>query len=218
MNLNLDTVIKWSGAYIEGVGVLAAIFFLTLIFALPLGLFIALGRSSQNPFVWRPFHYYITVFRGTPLILQLIVVFYAPYYLFGVNMNRFAAAILAFVLNYAAYFSEIYRGGISSIHRGQYEAAQVLGFSRLQTFLRIIFPQVVKRIALPMSNEFNTLVKDTALVSTLAVVELYRIARNTAAATSSIIPLFAAGVVYLVLNYFVTRFFLWFEKRLDYYK
>jgi polar amino acid transport system permease protein len=208
----------WSPLYIEGAGVLAAIFFLTLFFALPLGLFIAFGRSAKNPFIWRPFHYYIAVFRGTPLILQLIVVFYGPSYIFGVNMNRFAAAVLAFVLNYAAYFAEIYRGGISSIPHGQYEAAQVLGFSRIQSFLRIIFPQVIKRITLPMSNEFNTLVKDTALVSTLAVVDLFRTARTTASATSSIVPLFAAGAIYLVLNYFVTRFFLWFEKRLDYYR
>jgi polar amino acid transport system permease protein len=146
------------------------------------------------------------------------VVFYAPYYIFGINLDRFAAAVSAFVLNYAAYFAEIYRGGINSIPYGQYEAAQVLGFSRFQTFLRIIFPQMIKRIALPMSNEFTTLVKDTALVSTLAVVELYRIARNAAAATSSIVPLFAAGAVYLVLNYFVTCFFVWFERRLDYYR
>ncbi|MDR2401750.1 MAG: amino acid ABC transporter permease [Deferribacteraceae bacterium] len=216
--MNYDAIVKWSGVYLEGTWVLAKIFFLTLAFALPLGLLIAVGRGSKNPFIWRIFHYYIAVFRGTPLILQLIVVFYAPSYIFGINLDRFAAAVMAFVFNYAAYFAEIYRGGINSIPRGQYEAAQVLGFSRIQTFLKIISPQMVKRIALPMSNEFTTLVKDTALVSTLAVVELYRSARNAAAATTSIIPLFAAGAVYLVLNYFVTRFFIWFEKRLDYYR
>jgi polar amino acid transport system permease protein len=156
--------------------------------------------------------------RGTPLLLQLIVVFYGPYYLFGINLHRFGAAVLAYVLNYSAYFAEIYRGGIQSISAGQYEAAQVLGLNRRQTFIRIILPQVIKRITLPMSNEFTTLVKDTALVSTLAVVELYRVARNAAAVHVSILPLFAAGAIYLFLNYIVTRFFLWFEKKQDYYR
>jgi polar amino acid transport system permease protein len=214
----IAAIIKYHGSYLNGAGILTAIFFLTLLFALPLGLVIALGRCSKNPFIWRPFHYYIAVLRGTPLILQIIIVYYGPSYLFGVNFNRFTAGVIAFVLNYAAYFAEIYRGGIISIPSGQYEAARVLGFSHVQTFLRIIFPQIVKRIAPPMSNEFTTLVKDTALISVIALEELYRAARNVSVATSSIMPLFAAGAVYLVLNYIVTRFFHWFEKRLDYYR
>ena len=194
------------------------VFSLTLLFALPLGLFIALGRLSKNGFIWRPLHFYILFMRGTPLLLQLIIVFYGPAYLFHINLNRFSAAILAYVLNYAAYFAEIYRGGILSIPVGQYEAAQVLGFSRRMTFVRIILPQVIKRITLPMSNEFTTLVKDTALISTLAIVEIFRIAKSASSQSVSIIPLFVAGAIYLLLNAGVTQFFLWFERRQDYYQ
>lgn len=194
------------------------VFFLTLLFALPLGLFIALGRMSKNAFIRQPLHIYILLMRGTPLLLQLIIVFYGPAYLFGINLNRFFAAILSYVLNYAAYFAEIYRGGILSIPSGQYEAAQVLGFSRKMTFVRIILPQVIKRITLPMSNEFTTLVKDTALISTLAIVEIFRIAKSASSQSVSIIPLFVAGAIYLILNAGVTQFFLWFEKQQDYYR
>ena len=194
------------------------IFFLTLLFALPLGLMVALGRMNKNVLIWRPIHYYILFMRGTPLLLQLIIVFYAPAYLFGINLNRFFAAILAYVLNYSAYFAEIYRGGIQSIPTGQYEAAQVLGFSRRMTFFRIIMPQVVKRITLPMSNEFTTLVKDTALISTLAVVEVFRIAKSASSTSVSIVPMFVAGAIYLLLNAGVTKFFQWFEKKQEYYK
>ncbi|MDR2883568.1 MAG: amino acid ABC transporter permease [Deferribacteraceae bacterium] len=194
------------------------VFFLTLFFALPLGLVIAMGRMSHNPLIRVPIYYYILFMRGTPLLLQLIIVFYAPSYIFGINLNRFSAAILAYVLNYAAYFSEIFRGGIQSIPVGQYEAAQVLGFNRRTTFMRIVLPQVVKRITLPMSNEFTTLIKDTALISTLAIVEVFRIAKSASSASVSIVPLFVAGGIYLTLNACVTKFFVWFEKKQDYYR
>ena len=156
--------------------------------------------------------------RGTPLILQLIVVYFAPYYLFGINTERFAAAVAAFILNYSAYFAEIYRGGIQSIPKGQYEAAEVLGFTGPQTFMRIVLPQVVKRILPPISNEVITLVKDTALVQVLGVSELFRVANNEASRVSSITPLFIAGVFYFVMNWLVTRVFHFTEKKLDYYR
>ncbi len=201
-----------------GTVVALEVFLLTLLFALPLGLLLAIGRLNKRSIIWRPIHYYILFMRGTPLLLQLIIVFYGPAYLFGINLPRFFAAVLAYVLNYSAYFAEICRGGIMSIPQGQYEAAQVLGFSRGTTFFRIVLPQVVKRIALPMSNEFTTLVKDTALISTLAIVEIFRIAKSASSTSVSIVPLFVAGAIYLLLNAGVTKFFMWFEKRLDYYK
>jgi polar amino acid transport system permease protein len=204
--------------FLGGTVVALEVFFFTLLFALPLGLLLALGRLNKRGLIWRPIHYFILFMRGTPLLLQLIIVFYAPAYLFGLNMPRFFAAILAYVLNYSAYFSEIYRGGIMSIPQGQYEAAQVLGFNRSATFFRIVLPQVVKRIALPMSNEFTSLVKDTALISTLAIVEIFRIAKSASSTSVSIIPLFVAGGIYLLLNAGVTKFFMWFEKRLNYYR
>lgn len=207
------------------------LFFCTLLFALPLGLFLAFGKMSNKAIIWRPVHYFILIMRGTPLLLQLIVVFYGPYYLFGVNpykifefltgglvSDRFIAAVIAYTLNYSAYFAEIYRGGIQSIPVGQYEATQVLGFSRYQAFKRIVLPQVVKRITLPMSNEFTTLVKDTALISTLAMVDVFRVATSASARTVSLVPLFVAGVIYLLLNAVVTQFFSWFEKKQEYYK
>lgn len=145
--------------------------------------------------------------------------FFVPYYIFGTPFkSRFTAAIVAFVLNYAAYFAEIYRGGIESIDQGQYEAAKVLGYSKAQTYLRIIIPQVVKRILPPMGNEFMTLVKDTALAQTIGVVELYRNATNITSRTSSIAPLIVAGIIYFVLNFVVEKFFLRAEKKLDYYQ
>ncbi len=215
---NPERLLALMGEFWGGTVVALEVFFLTLLFALPLGLLLAMGRLNAKGLIWRPIHYFILFMRGTPLLLQLIIVFYLPSYLFGINLNRFLAAILAYVLNYSAYFAEIYRGGILSIPQGQYEAAQVLGFKKSTTFFRIVLPQVVKRIILPMSNEFTTLVKDTALISTLAVVEIFRIARSASATSVSIMPLFIAGAIYLLLNAGVTKFFMWFEKRLDYYK
>ena len=218
MNFEPEVIKLLALQFTKGTGVALALFFLTLIFALPLGLFLSFGRMSVSALIWRPVHYFILVMRGTPLLLQLIIVFYAPSYLFGYNMNRFAAAVLTYVLNYSAYFAEIYRGGIQSIPKGQYEAALVMGFSKFETFIGVILPQVVKRVLLPMSNEFTTLVKDTALISTLAIVELFRVARSASSTYVSIMPLFVAGAIYLFLNYIVTRAFLWGEKKLDYYK
>ena len=165
--------------------------------------------------------FYISVMRGTPLMLQLIVVYFAPYYVFGIRISpgyRFTAVILAFVLNYAAYFAEIYRSGIESMPVGQYEAAKVLGYGRAQTFFKIILPQVIKRILPPVTNETITLVKDTSLAFVLAEAEMFTIAKQIAAKETSIVPLMAAGVFYYIFNLAVAGFMEYAEKKMNYYR
>ena len=202
---------------LEGTVVSLEIFFLTLACALPLALPVALGRMSRSRLVRAPLHAYILVMRGTPLILQIIFVYFAPYYLFDASWDRFTAVIVAFAVNYAAYFAEIYRGGIQSIPKGQYEAAKVLGFTRADTFFRIVLPQVVKRILPASANEVITLVKDTALAQTIGVAELFRVAQNASARQFSTTPIFIAGAFYFVLNWIVSELFLRLERRLAYY-
>lgn len=198
------------------------LFAFTLLFSLPLGLIIALGRMSPNKLIRGPIKLYILVMRGTPLLLQIIFIYFAPSYMlpdgFRLNLDRVMAAIIAFSLNYAAYFAEIYRGGIESIPRGQYEAAAVLGFTKTQTFLKIILPQVIKGILPPISNEVITLVKDTALVQVLGISELFRVAKNESSRVFSTAPLFIAGLFYLGMNGLVTKIFHSVEKRLSYYR
>ena len=165
----------------KGMGITVEIFFLTLLFSLPLGLVLSFGRMSKNGVLKSVSKFYISVMRGTPLMLQLIVVYFAPFYVFGLKISsgyRFMAVIIAFVLNYAAYFSEIYRSGIESMPIGQYEAAKVLGYTKAQTFFRIILPQVMKRILPPVTNETITLVKDTSLAFVLAETEMFTIAKH----------------------------------------
>lgn len=203
---------------LKGTLVSLQVFGLTLLFAIPLALPIALGRMSRNPVLRALVHGYLLVMRGTPLILQLIFVYFAPAYLFRVSYDRFTAVIIAFTINYAAYFAEIYRGGIESIPRGQYEAAKVLGFTRVQTFFRIVLPQLVKRILPSMGNEVITLVKDTALAQTIGVAELFRAAQNASAREFSTMPIFIAGVFYFVMNWMVSSGFLVAEKKLSYYR
>lgn len=206
-----------------GQGMLAtmAIFFLTLLFALPLGLLIMFIRTSKFlPFQWLA-KLYISIMRGTPLMLQLLVVFFGPYYLFGLQMPnsyRFTAVIIGFSLNYAAYFAEIYRSGIQSISIGQREAAMVLGYSKTQTFGKIIFPQMVKVVMPSVTNEVITLVKDTSLAFALAYTEMFTLAKQIAAAETSIMPLFIAGVFYYVFNFVVAFVMERIEKKLDYYR
>jgi polar amino acid transport system permease protein len=194
------------------------IFFLTLLFGLPLGLIVSFGRMSKLKFINWPIRFYLLIMRGTPLILQLFFFFYFPFYIFNNTLPRFWAAILAMSINYAAYFAEIYRSGIESMPRGQYEAATVLGFSKSQTFVKIILPQVVKRILPPMANEFMTLVKDTALVSVIGVSELYELATDTMSKASSLIPLIMAGVFYLVMNSIVSKVCSIAENKMSYYR
>ncbi len=196
------------------------IFLLTLILSLPLGLLIAFGRMSKNAIVRTIFKVYISIMRGTPLMLQLIVVYFGPHYIFGMSLRGFdfTAVIIAFVLNYAAYFAEIYRSGIESIPKGQYEAARVLGYSKTQTFVKIILPQVIKRIMPPVTNETITLVKDTSLSQVLTISEMFTTAKRITAAESSLIPLFVAGVFYYVFNYAVAFVMERIEKKLNYYQ
>jgi polar amino acid transport system permease protein len=210
-------MVKMLGAMLEGSVVSLQVFFLTLLFALPLALPIAFGRMSSRRLLSVPVNLYILVMRGTPLILQIIFVYFAPYYLFEASYDRFTAVIVAFVLNYAAYFAEIYRGGIQAIPRGQYEAAKVLGFSRADTFFRIVLPQVVKRILPASANETITLVKDTALAQTIGVAELFRVAQNASARQFSTMPIFVAGAFYFVMNWAVSELFLRAERKLAYY-
>lgn len=204
----------------KGMGVTAEIFFLTLLFSLPLGLLVAFGRMSKNGIIRMISKIYISVLRGTPLMLQLIVVYFAPFYVFHLKVGnyRFPAIIIAFALNYAAYFAEIYRAGIESMPVGQYEAARVLGYSRLQTFVRIILPQVVKRILPPVTNETITLVKDTSLAFVLAQAEMFTMAKQIAAKETSIMPLMIAGVFYYLFNLIVATVMERIEKSLNYYK
>jgi polar amino acid transport system permease protein len=194
------------------------IFFLTLIFSLPLGLLVAMGRMSKVKIINLPVRFYILIMRGTPLMLQLLFIFYGLKPIFDVQLDRVTAAEVAFILNYAAYFAEIFRGGIEGIPRGQYEASKVLGLTRRQTFFRIVLPQVVKHIIPPMGNEFITLVKDTSLSQVIGVVELLKVTSNWVSSAVSMTPFVIAGVFYLVMNGIVTRCFTLAEKRLSYYR
>ena len=196
------------------------VFALTLIGSLPLGMVVALLKKSRFAVVRWFISAYISVIRGTPLMLQLLVWYFGPFYLFGMNIGgwRFPAVILGFVLNYAAYFAEIYRGGIESIPVGQYEAAEVLGYTRAQTFMRIILPQVIKRIMPSITNEVITLVKDTSLAFTLAYQEVFSLAKQISASQTSFMPFVIAGVFYFVANYVVEFAMGRIEKALDYYK
>ena len=205
---------------LDGLVVSVEIFLFTLAIALPLGFAIALGRMHRNPVVAGFFRVYISVVRGTPLMLQILFVYFAPYYLFRLPLSgypRLLATVIAFSLNYAAYFAEIYRGGILSIDRGQTEAAVALGLSRGRTFFRIILPQTIKRVIPAVGNEVITLVKDTSLAFTIAVTEMFTIAKQLASANTTMAPLIAAGVFYYVFNFLVAWTMERLEKRLDYY-
>ena len=196
------------------------LFALTLILSLPLGMLVALLRKSRLKTVQMLTRAFISVMRGTPLMLQLLAWYFGPYYLFGWSIRgwRFPALVVGFVLNYAAYFAEIYRGGIESIPIGQYEAAEVLGYTKAQTFMRIILPQVVKRIMPSVTNEVITLVKDTSLAFTLAYQEVFSLAKQISASQTSFMPFVIAGVFYFVANYLVEFGMGRIEKALDYYK
>ena len=206
-----------------GMGKSILIYFLTLLGALLLGLLVAFGRMSKVKPLQLVVKFYISVMRGTPLMLQLMVVFFGPYYLFRIPTGasyRFAAVIIGFVVNYAAYFAEIYRGGIEAIPRGQREAAQVLGYSRSRTFLTIILPQMVKRIIPAVTNEVITLVKDTSLASAIGTVEMFTKAKQIAVSPRSpgMLTFLVAGVFYFVFNAIVAFVMKRVEKSLNYYQ
>lgn len=226
--MSVDEVMKLFGFMCEASLVTMKLFCLTLLFSLPLGLVVALGRmlkyDGRNPLIrlshWilqTVIRFYLLIMRGTPLILQLFFFYFMPAYWFGAVLPRFWAAVLAMSINYAAYFAEIYRGGIESMPKGQYEAAAVLGFGKNQRFFKIILPQVIKRILPPMGNEFMTLVKDTALVTVIGVGEIYDLATDRMSAMSSIVPLIMAGCFYLLMNGIVSKGFSIAEKKLSYY-
>ena len=205
----------------RGLVVSAEIFGLTLLFALPIGLGVSFGRMSKWALPRQAARIYISVMRGTPLMLQLFFFYFGPYYIFGVSSGenyRFVACIIAFSLNYAAYFAEIYRAGIESMPLGQYEAAKMLGFTRAQTFFRIILPQVVKRILPPVTNEVITLVKDTSLAFTLSVMEMFTVAKMAASAHTTMVPFIVAGLFYYVFNYLVAWGMERVERKLSYYR
>ena len=185
------------------------IFAATLIFSLPLGLLISFGRMSKNKIISTIFKLYISVMRGTPLMLQLMVIYFGPFYILGVQISQSwknMAVAIGFVLNYAAYFAEIYRGGIESMPQGQYEAAKILGYTKAQTFIRIILPQVIKRILPAITNETITLVKDTSLAFTIGVTEMF------------MLPYAFAALFYYILNLVVAFIMERIEKKMNYYR
>ena len=216
--MNLTVVMQ---QLVGGMGASLLIFVLTLLFSMPLGLAVAFGRMSKFKPLQAIIKFFIAILRGTPLMLQLLVVFFGPYYMFGWTLPRsyrFIAVILGFSINYAAYFAEIYRSGIESIPKGQYEAAAVLGYNKQQTFFKIIFPQMVKRVLPPVTNEVITLVKDTSLAFVLTYEEMFTVAKQIAAAQTTIMPLFVAGVFYFIFNAVVAFAMERIEKKLSYYR
>ena len=215
---NPEAMLKLISSMQDGFFATLTIFFATLIFSIPLGMVIALLRMSKRRVISMPVSLYILVMRGTPLMLQLFAIYFALPMFFGLNLDRMTATILAFALNYAAYFAEIFRGGMMSIPVGQHEACQVLGMTKVQAFWHVVLPQVVKRVLLPVSNEVITLVKDTSLANIIAVSELFRAAKNEASRTASVEPLFVAGLFYLAMNGIVTLVFSYLTKKMDYYK
>lgn len=197
------------------------IFVVTLVFSLPLGLVVAFGRMSRNGLLRTVTKGYISIMRGTPLMLQLMVVYFGPFYLFGIQISpsyRLTAVLIGFAINYAAYFAEIYRGGIESMPAGQYEAAKILGYGKGQTFFYIIFPQVIKRILPSITNEVITLVKDTSLAFVLAVLEIFTLAKQMASAQTTMVPFVAAGAFYYIFNLIVAVVMEKLEERMNYYK
>ena len=215
---NPENMLRLLRLMLEGVGTTCNLFILTLVFSLPLGMLVALGRMSKRAVIRRPIALYIYIMRGTPLMLQIMFIYFLLPNILPFKVDRFSAVILAMSVNYAAYFAEFFRGGIQSIPQGQYEAGQVLGFTRTQTFFHIILPQVCKRVLLPVTNEVITLVKDTALASTVAVSELMNVAKKQVSGTSSIEPYVVAMIIYLILNGAAEQVCKWVERKMNYYK
>lgn len=214
-NVPIDLLIK---NMIYATGTVLQIFFLTILMSIPLGFLVALAGRSRYKIIRIPTRIYQLIFRGTPLMLQLFFFMYGPYYIFDKGFGRFTACIIAYVVNYAAYFGEIFRGGIAAIPKGQYEAAKVLGYSRFQTFTRIVLPQVVKHVIPATGNEFMTLVKDTALAQVISVREIFNVASSTGSRYFSAVPIVVAAIFYLIMNTVVELAFKIIEKKLDYYR
>ncbi len=216
--MNLVTMVEQLGS---GMVVSIQIFMVTLLFALPLGMLVALGRMSSNSLIQSVVKLYIAIMRGTPLMLQLMVVYFGPYYLFGIRITssyRMTAVLIGFVINYTAYYAEIYRSGFISIPVGQYEAAKVLGYNKVQTFFKIILPQVVKRVIPTVTNEMITLVKDTSLAFVIAVSEMFTQAQKIASAQTTMTPFIIAALFYFIFNGVIAYGMERVEKKLDYYQ
>lgn len=204
----------------KGFGQTFLIFTLTLVFSLPLGLVVYFGRICRlKPVSWLV-RIYISIMRGTPLMLQLLIWYFAPFYLWKMNIGgyKFTAIILGCSLNYAAYFAEIYRSGIEAIPVGQYEAAQLLGYSKVQTFFRVVLPQMIKNVLPSVTNEVITLVKDTSLVYSVSYIEMFAVAKQIAAAQTTVMPFFIAGVFYYIFNFVVAWVMEMFERKMNYYR
>ena len=215
----METFLNVTLDLLNGFGTTVKLFALTLVFALPLGLVFSFCSMSKFKPLSALMKIFIWIIRGTPLMLQLIVVFYGPGLIFGLNgLDRFPAVLIAFVINYSCYFSEIYRGGIESIPKGQYEAGQVLGMTKSQIFFKVVLLQVIKRIIPPMSNEIITLVKDTSLARIIAVYEIIWSAQVYIKSAGLIWPLFYTGAFYLIFNGILTVLFRQIEKKLDYFR
>lgn len=213
----LQDIINFMPQVFEGLKTTLLVFALTLILSIPLGVIIALGRISKIKVLNSITGIYIYIFRGTPLLLQILFIFFGlP--LFGISLNRLPAAILAMVLNYGAYFGEIFRAGINSIDKGQVEAAEVIGMSKRDTFFRIILPQALKRVFPPVSNEVVTLVKDTALVYVVGLDELLKVAKIASNRLTSIMPFVVVGIVYLILNGIIAKILEKIEQKYSYYE
>ena len=209
-----------TGMLVSGFGTTLQIFLLTLVGSIPLAIPVALARMSRIRLLSWAARAYISVLRGTPLMLQMFAIYFAPYYVFGIQLtpdSKWQACIVSFILNYAASFAEIYRSGIQSIPRGQYEAAEVLGYSRSQTFWRIVAPQVAKRIIPAMGNEIITLVKDTSLAFSIGVAEMFSTAKALVASQVSMVPFAIAAAFYWVFNFLVELALGAVEKKMDYY-
>ncbi len=208
----------------RGAGTSLSIFAMTLLFAVPLALIIAFGRMSKNAVLSKLTNVFLLIIRGTPLMLQLLIVYFGPgliarnVFHTNIKWSSGIAAVIAFSINYACYFAEIYRGGIESIPKGQYEASRVLGYTHARAFINIILPQVIKRIVPAMGNEVITLVKDTSLVTIISIQELMAVAKSNSNRLVSFTPLLVAGVFYFVMNWIVAYAFKKLEKRLDYYR
>lgn len=216
--MEIEYLTKLIKILLEGLEITLKIFGLTLIFALPLGIIVSVLSMSKNKIVSIITKIYILIMRGTPLLLQIICIYFAPYYLLKISYNRFIAIIIAFSLNYAAYFGEIFRSGIESIPKGQWEAAFTLGFNKTETFFLIILPQAIKRTLPAISNEIITLVRDTSLSQVIGITELFSIAQKQANFKFSIIPLIIAGLIYLIISLILTIMFNYAEKKLNYYR
>lgn len=215
--MNVEKIFNIIKILFSGLGTSIELFIITLIIAIPLGILIAIMKNSKSKIISCCVKLYILIIRGTPMMLQIIFVYFAPYYLFKLNYDRFVAVIIAFVINYAAYFSEIFRSGINSIPTGQFEASYSLGFSKTQTFLLIILPQVVKKILPASSNEVISLIKTTSLAQIIGISEMFSLAQKQASYNFSIVPLIVSAVYYLILVFIISVIFNKCEKKLQYY-